>query len=210
MMCPVVADARSEIDLLRAIGIPDEKTPGVTYTTGVDGYPTFLITSLANIREPVQMLFNQPLYSEFSISITLQPYKREGGFIFAVVNPYQTIIQFGVQIQAYDNTQQTVALYYTPNSRFADSSTVVANFTVPSMVRKWTKLTFKVLRSRISIYYNCQVYEEVRWFRPVENLEFEPGSSFYIGQAGQNFASIPRFEVSCLLPLPFSFNNIYM
>lgn len=200
MVVLVVADAVREIDLLSAIGIPEDTKVGVTYTAGLDGYPTFLITSQAFIREPAQLFFRQPLFSEFAITLTVQPYRKEGGFVFAVVNPYQTIISFGVQIMEYDSTQQNVALYFTPNTRIAEQSEVIANFTVPSMVRKWNKLSFKVLRDRIVLYYNCQEYEQSYWFRTVENLDFEPGSSLYIGQAGPNFQrTIPSFEVSALV-----------
>jgi hypothetical protein len=183
--------------LLGAIGIPEDTKIGVTYTAGLDGYPTFLIRPQAYIREPAQLFFRQPLYSEFAVVMTIQPYRYHGGFVFAVVNPYQTVISFGVQIQEYDSTQQNVALYFTPNTRIAEQSEVIANFTVPSLVGKWNKLSFKVLRDRVVLYLNCQEYEEAFWFRTVENLDFEPGSSLYIGQAGPNFQrSIQSFEVS--------------
>eukprot|EP00916_Digyalum_oweni_P015135 GHVL01024690.1.p1 GENE.GHVL01024690.1~~GHVL01024690.1.p1 ORF type:complete len:252 (-),score=-0.35 GHVL01024690.1:6-761(-) len=189
------SDAASEIDLLSAIGIPEDTRVGVTYTAGLDGYPTFLITSKAFIREAAQLFFRQPLYSEFAITLTVQPYTSRGGFVFAVVNPYQTIISFGVQIEEYDSTQQNVALYLTPNTRIAETSVVIANFTVPSMVRKWNKLAFKVMRDRVVLYYNCQEYEAAYWFRAQEQYDFEPGSSLYVGQAGPNFMrTIPNFE----------------
>ncbi|KAL8624172.1 hypothetical protein ACOMHN_020222 [Nucella lapillus] len=188
-------DATREVDLLSVIGIPEDTRVGVTYTAGLDGYPTFLITSQAFIREPAVLFFRQPLVSEFAVTLTIQPYRAEGGFVFAVVNPYQTIIALGVQISQYDSTRQSVALYFTPNTRIAEQSQVIANFTVPTMVRRWNKVSFKVLRDRVVLYYNCREYDQDRWRSPVDSLDFEPGSSLYIGQAGPNFQrAVRNFE----------------
>ena len=196
----LISDAYRQIDLLGAVGIPEDAKTGVTYTAGLDGYPTFLLTEKSNVREPAQLFFGSSLFGEFAIIMTLQPYHHNGGFVFAVVNPYQTIISFGIQISGSDDGQQNIALYFTPNPRFAETSEIIANFTVPSMVNIWSKVSLKVLRERVVLYINCREQEQIYWFRRVEHLTFEPGSSLYIGAAGPNVKrDVPNFEVSTFL-----------
>ena len=63
-----------------------------------------------------QFLFNKPLFSEFAIVSTFRAYRQDPGWLFAVVNPFQTVVQFGLQMQDRGGSEQTVVLYYTPNA----------------------------------------------------------------------------------------------
>ena len=74
---------------------------------------------------------------------------------------------------------------------------MIANFTIPSIVNRWTKLAIKVESEEISLYVNCELKEKTYWRRTVRNMEFEPGSALFIGQAGDLFLKdTPHFEVS--------------
>lgn len=190
------AEASSEIDLLGAIGVPSDGRPGIGYDTGIDGYPTFTLSKEAFIRQPAQIYFRKPLYRDFAVVMTLKPYTQNGGFIFAVVNTYQTVIQFGVSItdSPREPTKQVITLYYTPDAKFAEISSVIASFTVDSTVNKWTKIALRVEEDTITLYLNCKESEKVFYNRKSGELDFEPGSSVFIAQAGPNFKS--KFEVS--------------
>uniref|UniRef100_A0A0B7BAA8 Thrombospondin-like N-terminal domain-containing protein n=1 Tax=Arion vulgaris TaxID=1028688 RepID=A0A0B7BAA8_9EUPU len=188
------AESLQEIDIFKAIGVPHRETRGITYTTGIDGYPAFQINRDAEIKQPAATFFRQPLYADFAILMTIRSFERSPGFIFAVVNPYSTIIQLGVLIEAAGEGIQKLALYYTPNARSALASEVIANFTIPSIRSKWTKIGIKVEASSISLHVNCIIADSVLWSRAVRELEVELGSTLFIGQAGSGFQNVPRFE----------------
>lgn len=189
-------DTTQEIDLLRALGVPNQRGTGVTYTVGVDGYPAFQLSSGADIRETAGAYFLRPLYAEFAIVMTIRPYTRSPGYIFAVVNPSGAIVQLGVLIEAAGEDRQHLKLYYTPNSLSAVTSEVIASFNIPSIGTTWTKIGLKVETDEITLYINCNQEDRVLWSRRVQNLEIEPGSALYIGQAGHNHRNVPPFEVS--------------
>lgn len=137
------------IDLLSAIGIPDSKR-GISYSVGLDGAPAFEFKENAVIKEPAQAYFKDQIYKDFAIGITVKPYKRTGGFLFAVKNLYNTVVQFGVEL-----TGNQLKLHYTLEARYAKSSTVIATFDIGDIYNKWTKLSIKVKDNAVTLYKNC-------------------------------------------------------
>lgn len=82
----------------------------------------------------------EKLYPEFTIQATVKLNTPEGGFLFAVVNPLETVVQLGVQITpALENPMHSnFSLFYTDaDSHFA--SEIIASFDVPDVVGKWTR-----------------------------------------------------------------------
>ena len=190
------------------IGVPHE---GVTYTVGVDGYPAFAITQHAVIRRAASLYFKRPLFRDFAVGITLKPTAYGGGFVFSVVNPYQNIVQFGLSLtDSSDRSRQNLAVYYTPNSKYAEISQVIANFSIPSSVGRWTKLGVRVEGEEVTLFLNCREYEKALWRRGVAQLEFEPGSTVYIAQSGPHFEQ-QRFvvRISCLFVCLFVFVYLF-
>ncbi|KAK3764392.1 hypothetical protein RRG08_039988 [Elysia crispata] len=183
-----------DIDLLNVIGLPRE--PGVDFTTGPDGYPVYELTRDASLREPAQFFFREPLSEEFSIVALINGYRLDAGYLFAVVNPYQTTIQLGVQIVAGEKGrgEQKIIVYYTPTSNLYTESQKLATFTIPSTANKWTKLGIKVESNQVSLYLNCQLHERIAKTRQVKSLEIESGSHLYVGSAGTSFRDTPNFE----------------
>ncbi|RUS81375.1 hypothetical protein EGW08_010873, partial [Elysia chlorotica] len=182
------------IDLLNVIELPKE--PGVDFTTGPDGYPVYELTREASLQEPAQFFFREPLTEEFSIVALINGYRQDAGYLFAVVNPYQTVIQFGVQLTAGDRGrgEQKLIVYYTPTSNLNTESQKLAVFTIPSTANRWTKLGIKVESDQVSLYLNCQLHERIAKTRQVKSLEIESGSHLYVGSAGSSFTDTPNFE----------------
>lgn len=60
--------------------------------------------------------FPAVLWPDFSILVTIKPAELQGGFIFAIMDKLESVVQFGVSLSAGDNPYtQTVDLWYTDN-----------------------------------------------------------------------------------------------
>lgn len=195
-LLPITAqEVISEIDLLKAIGIPKDNS--IRYTDGSDGYPAFHLNTYSEIRRSSYEFFgqSQTLPSDFAIVILTKPDYIEGGHLFSVVSPAQTIIIFGVMLTSYGSqTQQNVVLYYTENAQFRAETVVLANFTIPSTVGQWARLGIQIVKSKVSLYLNCEKHDEVNVKRSYSGLAFQDGSTLYVGQAGPNFPE--KYSVS--------------
>jgi len=86
------------MDLMNLIHIPISQSQGLTYTSGIDGYPAFLFTDRSDVQLPASELFHARLWSEFSLFAVVQPLRPRGGFIFAVVSPSGTLVQFALRV----------------------------------------------------------------------------------------------------------------
>ena len=191
-MLPIIfyISASQEVDLLLAIGLPSNGT--IDYVTGFDGFPAFKLTERANVRKPSRLFIKQ-LYSDFAILVTLSPSNSKGGYLFAVVNPAHTLIQFGLRIGPSGHSKTDITLYYT-DYKTADSSEILAKFSVPNFIKQWTRFAVKVHGDEVTLYLNCRWYSQVEYVRLSKQLEFEEGSTLYVGQGGPTFPG--KYEVS--------------
>ncbi|GFS11902.1 collagen alpha-1(XV) chain, partial [Elysia marginata] len=71
-----------------------------------------------SISDTAQFFFREPLSEEFAIVALYNAYRQNAGYLFAVVNPYETLIQFGLAVVAGDPNrgEQNVIVYYTPSN----------------------------------------------------------------------------------------------
>lgn len=183
------------IDLLSAIGIPDSKR-GISYSVGLDGAPAFEFKENAVIKEPAQAYFKDQIYKDFAIGITVKPYKRTGGFLFAVKNLYNTVVQFGVEL-----TGNQLKLHYTLEARYAKSSTVIATFDIGDIYNKWTKLSIKVKDNAVTLYKNCANLGSVVVQGGGGPMDVEGGANLYVGRAGDNFNNVFAVSPVCFAAL---------
>lgn len=66
-------------DLLKAIEVPLRDEEHITFGTGVDGFPAFVLFRGHDIKIPYnKVLLPDKLYSDFSILITIKPDNNEG------------------------------------------------------------------------------------------------------------------------------------
>lgn len=82
----------------------------------------------------------EKLPAEFAVTATVKLASPSGGFLFAVVNPLETVVQLGVQVApAVENPHHAnFSLFYTDSDRHA--SEIIASFdVVPDVVDKWTR-----------------------------------------------------------------------
>lgn len=111
-----------------------------------------------------------------------------GGYLFAVKNTYDTVIQFGLQLESIDiNNRQNLKLFYTEDIRYARSSNTIATFNIPAISNKWTKLALKVEENSVKLFINCELFQEAIIQRTNSQLGFQNGAPLFVAQAGPNF-----------------------
>lgn len=168
----------------------------VSHTDGVDGFPAIGFGPQSGISAPASELTSK-LSRDFSIIALVRPNKTSGGFLFAFVNPSNSIIQFGLELSEsmyVDGVPSTdLKLYYT-DDHTAEISNVIGVFTVPEMILMWNLIVVKVQNDSVSLYRNCSLYKEVKSAKKrIHELHFEKGSKFYAGQSG--LTESKKFEV---------------
>ena len=161
------------------------------FVTGFNRYPAFQLTNISDVSSPA-LNYVTSLPRDFSILVTTRPSEREGGYLFAIVNPLNTVIQLGLRLSPVGIDRTNITLLVT-DSRSRDSSRIVAEFTVTSLSKEWTRFALKVVDNTVTLFLNCDEYEQVSppgGIVPdpdVASLDIEPGSTLYIGQAGKLF-----------------------
>lgn len=195
----------SEYDLLGAVKIPfqDPKTQYID-DDGHDGFPALGFRSGSDVKIAHRQILPEKLPSEFSILISTKPRSRKGGFIFAVVNPYDTVVLLGVRIAPEGTTNTIISLYYTDASQI--SSQIIANFTVNRFNGKWTRFAFRLTTENVTLFFNCNETETISVKREPLELVFDSASTLYIAQAGpvikepyevMDFINIMLFSNDC-------------
>lgn len=193
------------MDILTLLGKPSEDA-GISYATGIDGYPAFKITSRASIygKSSAEYFKKDSLYKDFAITTTLR-LRAESATLFAVVNPYG-INQFGIDLAntvRNSKTQTAVTIYYTSDtSRNKQRSDVLAVFYLPDISHKWTVLGIKVQGSSVELYMDCELVERKATLQR-DKLVFNRGSTLYLASNNQ----INKFEVSFLSSYDISVLN---
>lgn len=172
-------DAFSEFDLLGAIKIPPDD--GVIFVDGYDGFPAYGIKSNADIKSPYRIVLPEKLY-EFAVMIALRPDSRNGGYLFSVVNPLDTIVQLGILLTPVVKEKWNVTLLYT-DSNIHLTSQNIASFEIP-FSSKWTRIALKVLRNKVTLFHNCNETETIVVKREPSELIFDSASTLYLAQAG--------------------------
>lgn len=185
------------LELLNALDVPllDEN---VTFTNGMNGYPAFSFKSSASIHKPASE-FIRRLSSDFSLLINVKPSNtprnltdlsgetsENGGFLFAVVNPANTLVQFGIEISKVSSSLEKnslISLYYT-DYRTAKNSQIIAKFVVQDLFDSWTSFALMIRKDVISLYLNCELYNSQTFSGRSLQLEFEAGSKLWIASAG--------------------------
>ena len=130
-----------EVDFLQLILTPLESET-IKFTTGFDGFPAFLFVSETDIRSPARNIL-PGIYADFSILVTTKPTNDNGGFLFSILTPDDTIIQLGLSVLYSAPERTNITLYLTDHLR-SDTSIPIATFDVKSFTNEWTRFSLKV------------------------------------------------------------------
>ncbi|XP_060519711.1 collagen alpha-1(IX) chain-like isoform X2 [Cylas formicarius] len=179
-----VLGAPDDYNILDSVKIPlqDAKTQYVDESD--DGFPAFGFRVGSDIKIAHRQILPEKLSSEFSISINAKPKSKRGGFIFAVVNPYDTVVELGVRIAPENGSTTVISLLYTDPTEAVSHS--IANFTVPRFYGRWTRFAFRVTTENVTLFFNCSETDTVVLQRKPLELVFDSASTLYVAQAGPN------------------------
>ena len=86
--------------MLQAVSIPFDDPKHVYFAEGLHGFPAIGLRAGSDLRTPHSLLFPQLLYDNFAIMASFKPSDQQGGFLFSVVTPSDTLISLGVSITA--------------------------------------------------------------------------------------------------------------
>lgn len=126
---------------------------------------------------------------------TLKTNKNPEGFIFAIVNSLETVIQLGIKLHQTHHNNLTVSLVYNDPSSTTPKESLVS-FTLPYEPKHWINFAIQVMNDRVSLYHDCIKTHEINITKEPKELLFESASTFYLAQAGN---SKQKFEVSIFI-----------
>ncbi|KAL6262241.1 hypothetical protein P5V15_007336 [Pogonomyrmex californicus] len=169
---------------------------------GVDGFPAFGFRPGSEVKQPYRLYLPEKLPAEFTLVATFKPTSFRTSYLFAVLNPFETVVQLGIRISDGPGSNQNVSLIYT-NSDEHSHSEEVAKFTVPKLTKKWSKIVIKVSTNDVTFYLNCHEMARQRVTRIPQELVFDTASTLYIAQAGPHIQE--RYDVSTVHALCPSF-----
>ncbi|XP_017793295.1 PREDICTED: collagen alpha-1(XV) chain-like [Habropoda laboriosa] len=176
-------------DLLQA-AVP---STDLYFDDGLDGFPAFGFRPSSEVKQPYRLYLPEKLPAEFTLMAIFKPTSSRTGYLFAVLNPFETVVQLGIRISDGPGTNQNVSLIYT-NSDLHSHSEEVAKFTVPKLSKKWSKIVIKVSTTDVTLYLNCHEMARQRVIRIPLELVFDTASTLYIAQAGPHIQE--KYDVS--------------
>ncbi|TGZ57432.1 hypothetical protein DBV15_05808 [Temnothorax longispinosus] len=190
-----------EYDLMLAA--VSSMTDDNNFYEGVDGFPAFGFQPGSEVKQPYRLYLPEKLPAEFTLVATFKPTSfKTSYYLFAVLNPFETVVQLGIRISDGPDSNQNISLVYT-NSDEHSHSEEVAKFTVPKLTKKWSKIVIKVSTSDITFYLNCHEMARQRVTRIPQELVFDTASTLYIAQAGPHIQE--RYDVSTVHALRIVF-----
>ncbi|XP_046737121.1 collagen alpha-1(XV) chain-like [Diprion similis] len=172
-------------DLLGTVmQFPDEKNVEMDF--GLDKFPAYRFFPGSDIKRFYRVHLPEKLPEEFTLVASFKTLQPTGpSYLFAVINPLETVIQLGLKISNGPGTNQNITLIYT-NSQQHSLSDEIATFTVQRLVNKWAEIVVKVTTTDVTLYLNCHEFGKQKVTRIPSVLVFDKASILYIAQAGAN------------------------
>lgn len=87
----------TNFDLLEAaVSLVDDKNHYIT--DGYDGFPSFGFRPGSEVKQPYRMYLPEKLPGEFTLVASFKPLSVKNSYLFAVLNPFETVVQLGIRI----------------------------------------------------------------------------------------------------------------
>uniref|UniRef100_A0A0N5A585 Fibronectin type-III domain-containing protein n=1 Tax=Parastrongyloides trichosuri TaxID=131310 RepID=A0A0N5A585_PARTI len=162
-------------------------------TKGLDGFPAVAIRRGVEIVVPYRSYLPERFYRNFAIVATVKLSDKKGGFLFGVLNAFDTIIALGVSITESGPSNMNISLYYTNTNNQVDSQ-ILASFIIPDITYNWTHFALEVNEDAVILYFNCKKYQVKQVKRKPMQLPMDDVHKLYVASAGPIISQ--PFEVS--------------
>uniref|UniRef100_A0AC35TZY0 Fibronectin type-III domain-containing protein n=1 Tax=Rhabditophanes sp. KR3021 TaxID=114890 RepID=A0AC35TZY0_9BILA len=161
-----------------------QETGNAIYETkGINNFPAIAIQRGAEIVVPYRSYLPERFYRNFAIVATVKLADKKGGFLFSVLNPYDTIIALGVSISEAVGGNSNISLYYTNTNTEADSQ-IIASFQVPAFTLKWTHFSLEVNEDVVVLFFECKKHSIQHVRRKPMQLPIDDVHKLYVAGAG--------------------------
>jgi hypothetical protein len=128
--------------------------PRIFRAKGQEGLPAIGLRRGAEIVVPYRLYLPKRFFRNFAILASVKPSDSTGGYLFAVVNAFDTVVDLGVIIESAGGSQSNITLVYT-DSRVETSSVALASFLVPDFTNQWSQFAFEVKDDTVVLFYRC-------------------------------------------------------
>lgn len=68
------------------------------FDDGLDGFPVFGFRPGSEVKQPYRLYLPEKLPAEFDLVATFKPTSVRTSYLFAVLNPFETVVQLGIRI----------------------------------------------------------------------------------------------------------------
>ncbi|KAI6203379.1 hypothetical protein M3Y94_00549200 [Aphelenchoides besseyi] len=179
----IPGDDETDVDLLVPLQNLIGTDPRVFRTKGLDGLPAVGLQRGVEIVTPYRAHLPRMFFRDFAFLASIKPSDDRGGFLFAVLNAFDTVVDLGVKLEAAVDSQTNISLLYT-DSEVESTSRVIASFVVPAFTNQWTQIAIEVKDDTVALYFRCMRYATRQVRRQPPQLQMDDATKLYIGSAG--------------------------
>lgn len=91
--------AETDFDLMEAaVSLIDDNDKNHYIADGYDGFPSFGFRLGSEVKQPYRMYLPEKLPAEFTLVASFKPLSVRNSYLFAVLNPFETVVQLGIRI----------------------------------------------------------------------------------------------------------------
>lgn len=108
---------------------------------------------------------------EFALMASIKTSKPPEGFLFAIVNSLETLIQLGVKISAAHHNHLNISLIYNDPKSTDISDTSLVSFILPFESRQWINIALQV--SLIGFVTFCYFYDTLIVQNNLRNVNYD-------------------------------------
>ncbi|VDN03114.1 unnamed protein product [Thelazia callipaeda] len=187
------SDSESDVDLLVPLKSLINDRAELYKAKGLEGFPAVGIKRGIEIVVPYRQYLPRRFFRNFAFTAVIRPDDPQGGYLFAVVNPLDTIVDLGVVLESAGDSQTNITLLYTDSSKETDTK-ALASFLVPEFIGKWAKFALEIQEDTVVLYFRCTRFATRQVKRRPVQLVMDDAHKLYIASAGPILKK--GFEVS--------------
>uniref|UniRef100_A0A0R3RKM7 LAM_G_DOMAIN domain-containing protein n=1 Tax=Elaeophora elaphi TaxID=1147741 RepID=A0A0R3RKM7_9BILA len=132
---------------------------------------------------PYRQYLPRKFFRNFAFTAVVRPDDRQGGYLFAVVNPLDTVVDLGVLLESAGDSQTNISLLYTDSNKETDTKTL-ASFLVPEFTKDWAKFALEIQDDNVVLYFRCIRFATRQVKRKPVQLVMDDAHKLYIASAG--------------------------